>query len=334
MVINLMWRKKYHDLYFHDTRDIKSQAEASILKDENFPEILFKYMKSEYAIGSLKDDFIKVSDPFHVNDPFEGEMLFDYEMISQQYKDDLLIRQMDNPVFNLSSEDKNRIVNSENPLDSLIDIVYHNDSKWGEGITIDEFKLEFVEIFDEFAQYKVKNYNHELKKQMLFVCLSESDNIIPMWAHYTDNHRGVCIGYDLKDFELGCEETCHPVLYVHNSDFTEDINNINNDERNKLKVLEEPFLRKSHDWSYEKEWRILIDKMKLKQALKLGFSSVMDKRGDLCFIKFPKPVSVFLGLDISDDCEQEIMEICEDRGITVYKMIKDSSRYNLDYIEI
>lgn len=176
-----MWKKKYHELYFRDTRDIESQAEASILKEENFPKILFKYMKAKHAIGSLKDDFIKVSDPFHVNDPFEGDMLFDYDMISQQYKDDLLILQLDVPVFNLSDEDKNLIVNSENPLDSFMDIVYNNDSGWGEGLTMEEFKLEFVEIFDEFAQYSVKNYNHELKKKMLFVCLSESNNIIPMW---------------------------------------------------------------------------------------------------------------------------------------------------------
>lgn len=43
-------------------------------------------------------------------------MLFDYGMISQQYKDDLLIRQLDVPVFNLSDEDKNKIANSENRL--------------------------------------------------------------------------------------------------------------------------------------------------------------------------------------------------------------------------
>ena len=154
---------------------------------------------------------------------------------------------------------------------------------------------------------------------MLFVCLSESNNIIPMWAHYADNHTGVSIGYDLTDFELGSEETCHPILYVQSSDFTEEINNIDNDDRNKLKVLEEPFLKKSQDWSYEEEWRILIDKMKLNHALKLGFSSVMDKRGDLCFIKFPKPVCVFLGLDISAECEEEIIKICKNREITVYK---------------
>lgn len=82
--------------YFHDTRDIESQAEASILKEDNLPKLIFKYIEAEYAIKSLEDDdFIKVSDLFHVNDPFEGDMLFDYDMISQQYKDDLLIRQLD-----------------------------------------------------------------------------------------------------------------------------------------------------------------------------------------------------------------------------------------------
>jgi len=125
VVINSMWKKKYHKLYFQKNGDIESQAEASILKQDNFPKILFKYMKAKHAISSLKDDFVKVSDPFHVNDPFEGDMLFDYDMVSQQYKDDLLIGQLDVQVFNLSDEDKNKIVNRENPLDSLMDIVLH-----------------------------------------------------------------------------------------------------------------------------------------------------------------------------------------------------------------
>lgn len=94
-------------------------------------------------------------------------------------------------------------------------------------------------------------------------------------------------------------------------------------------------MKKSHDWSYEKEWRILIDKMKLKQALKSGFlTDFIDKRDGLCFIKFPKPACVFLGLDISDSDGKVMMKICEDRGIMVYKMIKDDSRYNLGYVEI
>lgn len=151
-------------------------------------------------------------------------------------------------------------------------------------------------------------------------------------AHYADNHVGVCIGYNLMDFELGSEETCHPMLYIHNSDFTEEINNIDNNERNKLKVLEEPFLKKSYDWSYEKEWRIFINKIQLRQTLKSGFlANFIDKRGTLCFIKFPKPICVFLGLNISDDDEQKVIKICKGRGISVYKMIEDFSKYNLNF---
>lgn len=106
---NLMWKKKDYKLYFQNTRDMESQAKASILKQNNFPKILFKYMKAKHAISSLKDDFIKFSDPFHVNDPFEGDMLFDYDLVSQQYKVDLLIQQLNVPDFNLSDEDKKRL---------------------------------------------------------------------------------------------------------------------------------------------------------------------------------------------------------------------------------
>lgn len=330
-----MWKDEYHKLYFHEIFDFKASAKASILKEENAPNTLFKYIKAEYAILSLKDDFIKVSNPFDVNDPFEGEILFDYEGLSEEYGDDLLISVLNTPDFKLSDEDKSKIINSENPLNSLITIIYYNDSYLGEGLTLDEFKIDFTNLFSEFERYTVKNFNNEVKKQIIFVSLSEHNNIVPMWAHYADNHTGVCIEYNLLDFELGFEETCHPILYVNHADFTEEINYLNDDNRNKLKILQEPFLKKSRDWSYEDEWRILINVDRIRMASKIiDYSKFFDKRKDLCFIRFPKPTSVFLGLKISEKDEKEIINICQKREIKVYKMVKDESRYNLSYVEI
>lgn len=331
-----MWKNKYYNLYFSENNEFKDGIRASVLKHENFPKSLFKYTKAKHAIFSLDKYYVKVSTPFETNDPFEGELFFDYDLLSNEYKDDLLIKQLDEPSFNLTREDKEIIINAPNPLNKLIEILYENEFFISKGLSSVEFKEIFIEGYSDFEHYTVKNFNNALKKQIIFVSLSESNNIVPLWAHYADNNKGVCIEYDLsssQDFFL--EEPCHPICYVEHADYTEEINQLQNENRNKLKLLEEPFLKKSIDWSYEKEWRVLINKTQLKATIDLlKKPNIIQKTDEMCFIKFPKPTSVFLGLKISDEEELKIKEICHKRNINVYKMIKDESGYNLNYIKI
>lgn len=331
-----MWKKEYFKLYFNENNELMDYLKASVLKNENFPKSLFKYTKARHAISALNDDYVKISTPFDVNDPFEGELFFDYDLLSKEYKEDLLIKQLDEPNFNLSKDDKEIIVNDQNPLNKLIEILYKNKFFISEGLSFIEFKKIFIEGYNDFEHYSVKNFNNALKKQIIFVSLSESNNIVPLWAHYADNSKGVCIEYDLSssnDFYL--DEPCHPICYVEHADYTEEINQLQNDNRNKLKLLEEPFLKKSIDWSYEQEWRVLINKIQLNATMELlKKPDIIQKREGMCFIKFPKPTSIFLGLNISDEDEIRIKEICRKRDIKVYKMIKDESDYNLNYVAI
>ena len=303
-----MWKKKYFKLYFSDNNELIDNLNASVLKNDNFPKSLFKYTKAKHAISSLDDDYVKISTPFDTNDPFEGELFFDYDLLSKEYKDDLLIKQLDEPSFKLSKEDKKIIANDSNPLIKLIEILYKNKFFISEGLSSNEFKKVFIERYGDFEYYNVKNFNNALKKQIIFVSLSESNNIVPLWAHYADNNRGVCIEYDLSasnDFYL--DDLCPPICYVEHADYTDEINQLQNDNMNKLKILEEPFLKKSSDWSYEQEWRVLINKFSLKATIDaLKKPDIIQKRNGICLIKFPKPMSVFLGLSISDEDETKI----------------------------
>jgi len=332
-----MWKDEFNKLYFGETNHERDIIGALSLKHENFPKSLFKYTKAEHAISSFSNEnnYIKVSIASEANDPFEGDLFFDYGLLSSSYKEDLLIKQLNNPIFNLTKDDKEIIFNDNNPLEKLIEILYINKFGGSEGLTFEEFKKRFKEVYSEFEHYSVINFNNELKKQIIFVSLSESNNIVPLWAHYADDHKGVCIEYDLSLNDFPFEEPCFPINYVEHADYTEEINQLHNDNRNKLKILEEPFLKKSIDWSYEKEWRVLIDKTRLKSTINiLHDSKIIKNEGKLCFIKFPKPTSVFLGLKISKEDEIKIKEICHKRDINVYKMVKDESEYNLNYVKI
>ncbi len=86
------------------------------------------------------------------------------------------------------------------------------------------------------------------------LCLSEVRDSILMWGHYTDNHRGLVIGFDSTHPFFARRRTesdefgfLRQVIYqVHRPQVT-------------LTDTTSPawFQTKSPDWAYEKEWRIV-----------------------------------------------------------------------------
>ena len=76
-----------------------------------------------------------------------------------------------------------------------------------------------------------------------------------MWAHYADNHKGICIEYNLKNCDnLFLKTLCLPINYVEKSDNTLDLSSIviHNDYENSLFMLKTA-ITKSKDWKYEQE---------------------------------------------------------------------------------
>ena len=110
---------------------------------------------------------------------------------------------------------------------------------------------------DEVRQHLLKqlkdgNYNilsaaKAFVSSYLACCFSEHNNSLLMWAHYAQQHQGICIAV----------ETAQSMIYQQV---------IYQKERPRLSFSEDPktFQRllytKSIDWAYEKEWRILLQK--------------------------------------------------------------------------
>ena len=168
----------------------------------------------------------------------------------------------------------------------------------------------------------------KLMKQAIFIsCFSEDNNITPMWGHYGDNHKGICVGYDFNNNEK-LKHTCFPIVYIseeRNKRIFPKIYVENHEEWHKAKLLLEAFSNKSSEWEYEKEWRIIIPKG-------LSFNDItIFSNNDKNFINFLKPNSVFLGYRIKEKNAINIKDLCDLEGIEVYKMVKDNSSYNLTY---
>lgn len=82
-------------------------------------------------------------------------------------------------------------------------------------------------------------------------CFSESWNVGPMWATYSNGQTGVCVGFETKNFV----DSFFPVIYL---------DKVEKDFLNGEQGLLNAFSLKNEDWSYEKEWRLIYPWTPLK----------------------------------------------------------------------
>ena len=187
--------------------------------------------------------------------------------------------------------------------------------------------IQGVELKDGSYHVEVTVYKMEIdwdyKKQYKVACFTESNYNAPMWSFYGDNHKGICVEYSFLENPL-FELFCYPIQYVESTDNNDLVNKLVGGKDPLNREIMEIFVKKSESWSYEQEWRIVInDKMPFKWF-------EFESREKNKYLKFFKPTSVYLGLKLDDeDTINRIMDICNERGINVFKMIKDDSGYNL-----
>ena len=198
-------------------------------------------------------------------------------------------------------------------------------------ITLDEEIFKDVSeeekeiIKSEYKKMEIKKYKigwDKVKGTVSIACFSEKYDINPMWAHYADNHKGVCIEYNFWEDKL-LRDICFPVYYVDKAYNNYICLKILKEFKAKNRLISQLFLKKGKYWNYEKEWRIVIPNN--FKSDKLNFRWKNRKR----YLEFLKPKSVYLGYNINNDDKKYMKSLCRDYDIKIYQMIKDDYGYNL-----
>ena len=187
----------------------------------------------------------------------------------------------------------------------------------------DPFEANFLHDFDLYQKKgMLLEVDESYKERYRVACFSQDNDNAPMWAFYGDNHEGICIEYDFHRNNL-FRDFCYPVQYVKRTDNT-NLAELLLDGKDPLNASAlELFVKKSHNWSYEKEWRLVFDDEHDYE----GIDFIM--KNDKMYVEFLKPKAVYMGLKISPEDEDYILDLCNSRNIEVYKMYEDSSQYNL-----
>jgi len=154
------------------------------------------------------------------------------------------------------------------------------------------------------------------------VCsLCATNNDLLVWAHYSQNHTGFCVGLSVEHLNkisisfipqkilLDIHKVNYTDVYPSPNFFDCMINLENTSHIND--VIE----TKSTDWKYEKEWR-LIFWGQVNKSLNLGFEAIHE---------------VILGCRISAKNKKNILELCRRHvpHAKIFQAVKDSKKFGL-----
>ncbi|UDN24868.1 DUF2971 domain-containing protein [Aeromonas veronii] len=148
-------------------------------------------------------------------------------------------------------------------------------------LILTQFKDLTLEEIDKTYTHDIKKICEHLISTLGIISLTESHSNLLMWAHYGNNHKGVCIGYD-ENFLMTSDKNKSTTnkLFIKkplkvNYDrtrfdiYTEKFSSTDNYELLK-EVLLKTLTTKSDDWLYEKEHRCIVpiefyDKLLVKE---------------------------------------------------------------------
>jgi hypothetical protein len=374
------WQKKYIDAVFKKKTKFSDTFSKVILNNPELlsekigylPKSLYKfYPPSSANIMDIKKKRLWLCHPRSFNDPFDCHTGYDVEgyakaaLLRHTKKtgtvDDSNLRQ------GFTSDEVNRLLNAT--TSDRINFWGKKEQYWMALYHIletkeDEFKSRIYQVTrkskDEVAAIMNKLRNRNIRVASFSALERQNytgkgfNDIIEMWSHYADNHKGFCVEYDISSLsepvtlELGIREFygenhnersryldervravtvggLFPVIYTANRI------NIPTTKLRKIKVrmtrelnldgdidgiLFKTYIVKSAKWSYEKEWRLILDG---------NVCSFFDNK-----IPFPFIKKIYLGCRMDSDNINILMEIAEELKIEVVMMKMDDKKFILE----
>ncbi len=180
---------------------------------------------------------------------------------------------------------------------------------------LQNFKL----VPDSFlTQNHFRDYLDELKNNFGIFSLCEPNDSILMWSHYADSHKGFRIGFRSSLFVS--DNLIKKVVYTKNinTSFLFDFQDPNRTEEVfGEELMREFFLTKFLDWSYEREWRILVAPSRIPGSFP---PNCIDR--------------IIFGLKMPEEHRTAIREILKDKNINYFEASKSKKDFAIEIIQV
>jgi hypothetical protein len=202
------------------------------IKRGQLPKFLYRYRPcNDFTFEELSQGYLWYSNVEAYNDPFEGILRFETDSTLEELYNYLI-----------NADHQGKLTESR-----AMELAKH-------------YHTRPKELQERFSVVK------EVTQKRLGICslTTNPDNLL-MWSHYSSGHTGICIKYStVKLIEPGVT----PVIVEYTDDYP--TFNYIKEWEDKLKLASESFQKKSPDWAYEEEHRLVtldrLGKIGLKRA--------------------------------------------------------------------
>ncbi len=189
------------------------------------------------------------------------------------------------------------------------------------------------QFVDGVVRIPYLNICKKKQRERVIACFTERPDSILMWSHYAENHTGICLYYDMHTLETYpildkgyLMEYIHPVQY--SADASEQIvlfrdlvfSQAKTGKYNEFDALRFSMinsLTKAPDWSYEHEWRMI-----------LNLGNIENPPDSMRHLRV-KPDCIYLGANISKENEERLCCLAKENAIPVKKMFLTDRTYKL-----
>jgi len=290
----------------------------NIERKKDYPKSIFKYchLKNENYINNLIENEIWLSNPLGFNDPYDCSVTFDNDKINEiLIKNNIKNILEDFPEDEISLNDKQIILSSENPKEKMLSIIHSTiQTPVGKQELSNILNIESPKINKKITD----NFNKLYKKKLKVSSFSEDNQSLLMWGHYADNHKGFSIEYDIGQMpdDENLKKYLFPIEYTNTIyDITDYyIDNVINKNNTRPNDLIQSVLYKSKSWEYEKEWRFVITNTECSDNV----------------VKVPKPKAIYLGSSINESHRNQLIELGKKNDIPIFQMQVDDKYYKMN----
>ncbi len=269
------------------------------LKMRHFPSSFYKYrVLNERTIESIECDSLWMSEFDKLNDTFECSLILDNKSMLRDF---------------FTKEDNVRLFKAFGYTVDELNSIRSNVNPFGEFKRIAQTKGIEIPLTEqqqlERVQSAWKKDEMERNSNIRICSFSTINDSLLMWAHYSDEYRGICIEYDLLD-----SDTLRPWIQpVHYTDFRVRVQNF---EEINARFNVVASVTKSTHWEYEKEWRLTYY---LKHQLENGNK-----------VKLPIPKAIYLGPSFEKNAsiyKHKLKELAARKGIQLIQMDIHETEY-------
>ena len=189
-----------------------------------------------------------------------------------------------------------------------------------------------ADILVKFTEFQISDFRRLPKilcehwnGTMGIACMSEAMDVVQMWAHYTDNHKGIVVGLEESEF-VWDREAVITVCYRDRMVLLPVSGHPAKLDEYATTCFREVVARKETHWGYEKEIRLY------------GILQEQDPDGNY-YLTLPKSAikEVYLGLR-SDDTTIALAECIKQRDdyrhLRIFKMRRHESAFKLEPYEL